>query len=331
MKIDLNRALLDNSRMKIQTKYPQITVPGSTMLLGEHAVVYGHPALVAAIDKTISAQLTPRTDSKIIIDAYRGRHETDIANFCVEAPYNYVLAAIKNFSSELTKGFELTITSEFSSDKGFGSSAAVTVATVALMRSYLKLPEEKELIFKDAYAAVLSVQNNFGSGADVAASVYGGVIKYQNKPFSVEKISDVNFPISLLYCGYKTPTKEVVQEIKSFRDKNRDFVDNIFNQIEDCVKKGWQALHQKNYSDFGHIANHHQTLLDELGVNTPELQQLVDDARTKKNILGAKISGSGLGDCVIVFGELPPEQFESCRYDIKINPHGCQHEQTTIP
>src|SRR5262245_34493681 len=104
----------------------EASAPGSLMLFGEYAVLHGHKALVAAVDKRIYVRLTPRQDKIITIKSALGEYQTTITKLKAVKPFEYILTALQQF--KLRQGCDLEICSEFSHEVGFGSSAAVSVA-----------------------------------------------------------------------------------------------------------------------------------------------------------------------------------------------------------
>ena len=113
------------------------SAPGSLMLLGEHAVLHGQPALVCAVNRRIHVSLAPRNDGAIRITSSLGRYSASIDRIKPAKSFRFVVAAIRRFGRKLTTGFDLRIDSEFSHKIGFGSSAAVTVATLAVLSKWL--------------------------------------------------------------------------------------------------------------------------------------------------------------------------------------------------
>src|SRR3990167_7396944 len=108
------------------------SAPGSLMLLGEYAVLHGKPALVCAVDKRINVILTPRRDTTITIHSeLLGDYQTDLLQLKIEKPFHFVLGALKHNQAKLKRGCDIEINSAFSDKVGLGSSAAVTIATLA--------------------------------------------------------------------------------------------------------------------------------------------------------------------------------------------------------
>lgn len=297
--------------------------PGSLMLLGEHAVLHGKNAIVCAVDKYITATLELREDNRIIIYSALGNYSTDIKNIKIEKPFQFVLAALQSFQNEMQHGFELKIESEFSDKIGFGSSSAVTVATLHVLANYLNVKLSQTELVKRGRDIVRQIQG-VGSGADIAASVYGGIVGYLSDPVNVETIS-VTLPLHAIYSGYKTKTADVIKHVKNKFTDNTDQFTEICDRIGKCSSDGIEFLHNSNMESFGHTMNVQQEMMQELGVSSDLLDGIIMDLRKQNNILGAKISGSGMGDCVIALGDLSNE------YECKIQDKILQRIPIQIP
>jgi mevalonate kinase len=278
------------------------------MLLGEYAVLHGKHALVCAINKRITVTLAPRDDKKIRITSTLGNLETELSELKIIAPFQFLLATIKKFSARLTQGCDLTITSEFSEKVGLGSSAAITIATQKIFNEWLNLTPTTTQSLHEARAIIQEVQG-LGSGADTAASFLGGFVSYKAFPFSAEKLSPHYF-ITAIYSGYKTPTTEAVKKVENYFQPNPETFENLCAAIDTCAINGTQAIRAENWAQLGAIMNTQQELMHSLGVSTPDLNEIITHLRTDKNILGAKISGSGLGDCIIGLGNADVIQFK---------------------
>lgn len=275
------------------------------MLLGEYAVLHGKHAVVCAVDKRMTVTITPRQDNKISIASSLGTHATTLSTLKVIAPFQFVLMTLKKFKKQLPSGCDIHITAEFSEKIGFGSSAAVTVATVAAIAAWLNLKIEKLDLIRIARTIVRAVQG-LGSGADVAACVMGGMVLYRAQPLRAEKLPHT-YPLVVVYSGSKTPTVDAVNFVKQAFAAFPHVFKQICLAIDVCAVQGSLAISQQNWAELGKIMNIQQGLMDALGVNTHELHSIVYTLRTQPHILGAKISGSGLGDCAIGLGKLTDE------------------------
>lgn len=299
------------------------SAPGSLMLLGEYAVLYGKFALVCAVDKRITVTLSPRSDDKIEIEsALHGHYSTDIAQLNIEKPFHFVLGALKSCQAHMKRGCDIKIESEFSDKVGLGSSAAVTVATLAALVSWLNIRTSPVDLVRQGKNVIRHIQG-VGSGADIAASVYGGMVGYQAQPLSVEKIP-LQHPLTVLYAGFKTPTVDAIKQVQNSFSTYPNVFRSISNSIGQCAVEGMQFAKKEDWSALGKIMNIQQGLMGSLGVSTPLLHAMVEELRRQPGIVGAKISGSGLGDCVIGLGELPPH------YTYQGGQHGVQRIMTAM-
>ncbi|MCP4922759.1 MAG: GHMP kinase, partial [bacterium] len=109
------------------------SAPGSLMVMGEHAVLHGYPALVTAINKRLNIQLTLRHDRKIFIHSALGTYQGNLDALDLEGnpSFRFVLKTLDHFRLQLTNGLDILIESEIDSTKGLGSSAALVVALVS--------------------------------------------------------------------------------------------------------------------------------------------------------------------------------------------------------
>ncbi len=299
------------------------SAPGSLMLLGEHAVLHGHHALVGAINRRITVQLIPTERESVQIFSSLGSYVAPLDKLVDHPSFRFVLQAIRQHLDQLPFGFELHIESEFSADIGFGSSAAVTVATHgAILFALLGEAPAPEQLFAEALRTVHAVQGR-GSGSDLAASVYGGMVGYTTKPeFQPVELA---VPLTAVYCGYKTPTSDVILKVEQMRANDPDGFAELYSEIDASVKEAVACLQRHDFPAFGEIMNQNQKLMTAMGVNTPELQEIVTALQGAPDVFGAKISGSGLGDCAIGIGYAELKDLEYPVHHLEITPTGCQY------
>ena len=278
-------------------------IPATLMLFGEHAVLHGSRAIVTAIERYITVILTPRTDQIVNINSnLLGKYQFSVNNFKIISPWQFVLAAIGEYIKKLPCGFDLEIKSDFTDKIGLGSSAAVTVATLSVLDKWLHDEQLSPYEMVKLGRKVVQKVQGTGSGADVAASVYGTTIVYQMKPLEIKELAH-NPPLTVVYSGVKTPTSEVVQMVEAKRLKNMDIFTHLYAAIDCCVGEAVLAINNQDWPRLGEFMNIHQGLQDALGVNNKALSELIFSLRKRPNIYGAKISGAGLGDCVIGVGK----------------------------
>lgn len=285
------------------------SVPGSTMLLGEYAVLHQGWALVCAVDQRITVQLTPRTDNQIEIISSLGSYQAHMDQLEMAPPFQFVIAALKKYQHQITQGCTLTIESEFSEKIGLSSSAAVTVATVSVIAKWLQITYTSIELIQQVHHIIQHVQG-IGSGADVAACVLGGVVAYRQQPFVAEKINWTH-PLNLIYSGSKTTTAIAINQVNTRFAQHPTLYQHILRAIDECAQQGISAIKTGNNEILGQVMTIQQSLMQALGVNTPVLQGIINELVLMPTILGAKISGSGLGDSVISLGRLS-EDYVPC-------------------
>lgn len=296
------------------------SAPGSMMLLGEYAVLQGKPSVICAINKRMTVTLTPRQDDRFEIDSdIFGKYETTLSTLEVEKPFQFVLGVLKNFQGKLRHGCNIKIESEFSDKIGLGSSAAVTVATLSAVVNWLNIRMSPLELIRQGKNIVRLTQG-VGSGADVAAAVFGGIVSYQAQPFFAERFN-MTYPLSALYAGYKTKTADAIKQVQTKFEIYPNLYRHLTNSIGQCASEGIQMLRREDWIKFGEVMNIQQGIMQSIGVSSPLMQSLVEELHEQPTVLGAKISGSGLGDCVIGLGSLPL----GYRYT------GKHHEVTPIP
>jgi mevalonate kinase len=265
-----------------------VSAPGKLMLFGEHAVVYGFPCIVTAVDERLHVSIEPANQLHFEIPHIKDTRFLEAA----------VAAAQKRFGlPELS--VKLTTRNDFSGIKGFGSSSAVCVATISAIAGYTNHEISKKELFDMAYEAVLSVQG-VGSGFDVAAAVYGGTIEFVRGGQSINRLIDesITIPMVIGYTGIKVDTATIIKEVADMRKKNQKRIDGIFEEIGSLVRKASKQVKKCDWEEVGRLMDSNQKYLRDLGVSSEKLEALISAAKNA-GAYGAKLSGSGRGDCMI--------------------------------
>jgi len=295
------------------------------MLMGEHAVLYGRRALVAAVNRRIRVRLEPRADGQVRIASALGEIEMPLGRFKTQAPFRFVMAALRRYEDRLPGGFDLRIESDFPHDVGLGSSAAVTVTTCAVLERWTRSrPARLWNLFLAGREIIREVQG-LGSGADVAASVFGGILNYRAMPPRIQRLKRA-IPLVVLYSGGKTPTVEVVRRVQRAMKAQPEMFNAVFDLMDKACAAGFQAIRASALKKVGEIFNIQQGLMESLGASNARMAELVYALRAERGILGAKISGSGLGDCVIGLGRSARAEWPGQRIEAEISPTGVTNE-----
>ena len=264
-------------------------------------------------------------NTSVRIESALGTYQSSLEELAEHPSFRFVLQAIRQHRENLPSGFDLHIESDFSAEIGFGSSAAVTVAMHAVLMKWVNgIEPSNEVLFAQALETVHAVQGR-GSGADLAASIFGGIVGFRTTPEFLPV--QLALPLTAVFCGYKTPTSEVITKVLELRKADRMKYDRIYAAIDSGVMEAITCLQKKEFTAFGKILNRNQELMTEMGVNTPELQEIISTLQHDPEVDGAKISGSGLGDCAVGIGHAELTGLNYPVYHLEISPTGCQNHE----
>ncbi len=129
------------------------------------------------------------------------------------------------------------------------------------------------------------------SGSDLSTQSHAQIEKLPDPP-----------EMSLCYCGYKTPTGDVLARIAERMVGKEAAFDALYSRMGAVSAQTINAVKKGDWTAFFHSINLYQDLMVELGVSDPTLDDLITRARGSEGARAAKISGSGLGDCIVAFG-----------------------------
>lgn len=258
------------------------------MLLGEHAVVFGQPCIVTAVDQRLFVTIK-KSASGLVIEAPQVKE----TKFVDAAIAKFFALHGKNIAD---RSIKLDIRSEFSQRLGFGSSAAVSVATFKALSLYYSIDLTNRQIFDLAYQVTLDIQS-VGSGFDVAAAAFGGTLYFKKGGQALESLPD-HLPLIVGYTGIKADTPTLVRQVGQLQKKYPEKVKRIFTAIGKLVDQGREAIIEKDWQRLGTLLDFDQEYLRDLGVSTTKLEDLIGAAK-KAGAFGAKLSGAGGGDCMI--------------------------------
>jgi mevalonate kinase len=285
------------------------SAPGKLILLGEHAVVFGQPAIAVAIDLRI-----------------RCRIEKADASSMNGLPFNakahpYVASAISKAWGD--EPLAIQTDSDLPSGSGMGSSAAVTVSTLKALHELKRDGVAAKGISKEAFEVESLVQGR-ASPIDTSVSTHGWGVFVDRQAgeqllWHIEK--DVRDwyvhhcdvpPLNLVigFTGINAATGPLVAKVKRFVDRS-GFAKDLVAEIGDLTIEGRDCLKRKDLVRLGELMTKDHRLLAILGVSSKELNKLVKAALPYS--YGAKLTGAGGGGSMIALTDVPAKVADALR------------------
>ncbi len=278
------------------------TAPGKIILFGEHAVVYGEPAIAVPV-----SSIQARASVNAVIGGISGEIQIDAPDISLSAPVMgldpdhplraAVMAVLGNKDPGKIPACKIQISSTIPAASGLGSGAAVSAALIRALSAFLGQRLTNEQISHLTFE-VEKIHHGTPSGIDNTVIAYQKPIYYEKgEPF---QILSIGTPFSILIAGSGIPghTREAVQQVRQNWINDPEQFESLFKSIGEISKMAKELIGSGSPADLGPLMNENHILLQELGVSTPELDLLADTAR-QAGALGAKLSGGGLGGNII--------------------------------
>lgn len=264
---------------------------GKAILLGEHAVVYGVPALVAGLE--VGARARATIASELAVDWVDER-------LPASDPLYEALA-------RLTAAFNappvhLRLELALPSGMGLGASAALGVAAARAVRELGTRPSEPLSPAVDAWERVF---HGNPSGVDAAAAELGGVLRFVRGEKPVPLELKTSFDLCVCLAAPPASTKEMVEQVRRGRDQDPAAFQAKLDEIGQLVDAGALALSSGDLDHLGALMSRNHEILRSFQLSTGELEKARELA-LEAGALGAKLTGSGGGGALIALGDPRP-------------------------
>lgn len=255
------------------------SAPGKVFLFGEHAVVYGKMGIAMAI--------RPRVFVTVRDTKRPSRAKSPYIDSCFEQ-----MGVIGS----------VYINSQIPSSSGLGSSAAVTVATLAAINDEFNLNKTREDIATMAFEIEKNVQKGRASPTDTTVSTYGGIVLITGG--SRRRLPPQNMHLVIGDSQVSHSTSRMVEQVAELKKRHPEIVDPVLDAIQGV---SMSAIHQlSNPRELGRYMNMNNSLLEVLGVGHPQLAKMILASR-QAGAFGAKITGAGGGGSMVA---LCPKQLK---------------------
>ena len=278
------------------------SAPGKVILFGEHAVVFGYPAIAAPLDDvkaSVEIQTLPDDSTgRVFIEApdlqFQGwLHETP-----KDDPIAFTInSTLRHIGNTAFSPFRIRISSVIPTSAGLGSGAAVSTAIVKTVARYLDVQLSASEI-SDIVFSTEKLHHGTPSGIDNTVIAHGRSMVFQrNQPPDFLEFHEPLW-IVLGDTGERTPTAIAVNHVRKYHEREPQAAEDHFREIEDIVASAKDILLHGPLYNLGPLMNSNQTILEQLGVSSLRLDRVIQASRDA-GALGAKLTGGGMGGFAI--------------------------------
>ena len=275
------------------------SAPAKIILFGEHFVVHGTKAILAAIDKRVTVTTIFTENKTIKINSELGTIEVPILSSHEDVknefkPFVYLANKIINSEPNVT-GLEITIDSDIPIGVGLGSSSACCVAAAASISELFNKLSSEEILNLSIEAEKTIFPNT--SGADCTVCTYGGMIEYDQSS-GTRKIEST-FQINLVIANSMIPhsTKSSVERVSKFKENDEERFSQLCDLENGLIDEVITAMKNNDSTTLGLKMSENQKYLEEIQISNDTLRNMINSLNQIS--LGSKITGAGDGGCII--------------------------------
>jgi mevalonate kinase len=278
------------------------TAPGKIILFGEHAVVYGRPAIAVPVTQVrvrATVQAAPRqAPGSLHIQAPEVGLDAELSEMEPRNPIATVVSLLlEKLNIERLPAAKLKISSTIPVAAGLGSGAAVSIAVLRALGAFLGRPMDDQVVSELAYE-VEKLHHGTPFGIDNTVITYARPVYFvRGKAIQTMKVGRP-FTMVIGDTGIASPTSAAVGDVRQAWQKNKKLYEDYFEAIGSLVDSAHQMIEIGLLEPLGPLMDANHGLLRKIGVSCEELDCLVKAAR-EAGAWGAKLSGGGRGGNMI--------------------------------
>jgi mevalonate kinase len=267
---------------------------GKVILLGEHAVVYGAPAVAVGIDRGARATAKPleKGPSTLLVRGWNVTVRDNEEEHDLARAFRAILDAARDDDPTLSP-FAVEVEADLPPGGGLGCSAAMGVAIARAVE-----PGIGDDRLQERAMAWERVFHGNPSGVDAAVAARGGCVYFRKG----EALERVRVRGGLHLCvgntGVASSTKSMVDAVARLRARRPEIVEKSFEAVRALVNNARLAIEAGDRFALGRLMDLNQMLLGGLFVSSPEIERMCGLARDA-GALGAKLTGAGGGGSVV--------------------------------
>jgi len=277
----------------------RFSAPGKIILFGEHAVVYGKPAIAIPVSGMRASAWSEANDEGLTINALDIDQKFNLTNS--KNQFSILAQSLLAKTNQNEPNLTINLSSKLPQGAGMGSSAATSTAVCRALSQHLGVDleanEVSELVF-DAEKVV----HGTPSGIDNTVVAYEMPVYFVKgkKPETFEP--GKKFFLVIGDTGIEASTKKTVSEVRKTWEKEPGLMNSYFNEIQRVTENGKKAIENGDAKTVGKMMNKNQDLLNSIGVGHSKLDKLIDIAKDA-DALGAKLTGGGGGGNMVALAE----------------------------
>lgn len=286
---------------------------GKLILLGEHSVVYGKPAIAMSVNRGVTATLEEfdgrREDSVLEVTEVLGSTQLLTTNPTPDGdPMSRAFwAVLDRFAIDCA--VNVTAQVHIPIRSGMGSSAAIATAIARALYRYVICEidsSRSDSVVDEAITDFETIFHGKPSGIDQAAASGYGVFLFQRERM-LSDLGVTSLPLVVCVADDPSSTFEEVARVADCHRQRPDFFGEIDSLIESLVCQGAEALREGDFATFGELMNLNHGLLTTMGCSTARLDEARWEA-LRHGALGAKLTGAGGGGCIFALAPSATQQ-----------------------
>ena len=298
---------------------PDSTIPprslafGKVILFGEHAAVYGCPALAAPVPLAVEARVVDAEEKTIVIPRWKLEQRIPAVSERPQGLPGMLALLLKQLGLD-ERNMTIEAFPNVPRAMGLGGSAAMAVAVIRALSDHFELNLTNEEVNQYAYECERAAHGN-PSGVDNTVATWGVPLEFsRGKNGEPSKFRELHpscsVPLLVGMSGQESMTAHMVEKVRLGRERHPRFYDRMFEQTAEFTKAGIEAFIDGDLYRLGEYMNMAHGILNALQLSTPDLEEMVHIARVQ-GASGAKVSGAGGGGCMVAVCPDGPETTES--------------------
>lgn len=292
---------LQSSSSHADTDHPRSSACGKVILFGEHAVVYGRPALAVPIPLAVEARVLSADEPSLLVPRW-GIEQRIPSHESSPQGLVGVLSMLMHRLELDDSPITIEVFPNLPRAMGLGGSAAIAVAVIRALDAHFKLGFTAAQINDLAFECEQAAHGN-PSGVDNTLATYGAPLVLRTHSKTQERTHEIlkpkqPIPLVVGMSGHESLTANMVEQVRQGHRRHPKTYDQLFDQLAAITNEGVSAFVEGHYAELGDLMNMAHGCLNAIQVSAPALEEMVFLARSN-GALGAKITGAGGGGSIV--------------------------------